>query len=107
MVPEIEEEVVAGMGRAADVLPVIGREAVRHDEVWTAVDCEPVGELIVVGVRIVQEAAFLDDEPARVLARAVPTIPAERTLTDRAGDRLDGTADVFSLRLEAQLLVPD
>src|SRR5215208_905431 len=72
-----------------------------------AIDREPIGEFIVVGVRVVEETTFLDDEPARVLARPIATIPAKRALADGARNRFHCPANVLPLLFQAQLLMPD
>ena len=38
MVPQEQEKVIAGLGGATHVFPIVGREAVRHHEVRAAVD---------------------------------------------------------------------
>src|SRR5215510_7342376 len=75
--------VVRGEEAAAAELGVVGREAIRHDQVRAIVHAHPVGELVVVRVGVVEEAAFLDQQPTRVDAGAVAAVPAERPFAYR------------------------
>lgn len=60
-----EREVVVGGEQAAGAeLRVVGREAVRHDQVRAVVHAHPVRQLVVVGVRIVEEAALRSSSSA-------------------------------------------
>src|SRR6266705_3325576 len=89
---------VEEVGRAAealgeDVAAVVVDERVRDDEMALALDLGEVGEVVVVGVRVVDEAALLDHQLARVDARAVTAVPAERPLPARPLERLDRPLD--------------
>ena len=53
--------------------------------------------VVLVRVAVVLEAALLDDELAGVLARAVPSVPSERTLARGALQRLDCLSDGLAL----------
>src|SRR6516225_6192412 len=77
------EELVGRRESAAHELRVVVDEAIGHDKVAAATDFDPIGKLVVVGVRIVEEATFLDDEAARVEAWPIATVPAERPRADR------------------------
>src|SRR5438094_443966 len=51
----------------------------------------PIRKLVGVRIRIVKEAALLDEQPARMHARPIAAVPAERALSDcllQRGDRL-------------------
>src|SRR5207247_2730212 len=87
----------------AGVFPVVVGERVGDDEVRAALHRRPVGELVVVRVGVVEEAALLDEQLARVDARSVATVPAERPLADRLGERRDGFGDVLTLGRARQL----
>ena len=77
-IPQVGEELLPrvealGGGEAH----VVGVQGVGHDEVGPTRDLDPVGQVVGVGVGVVEEAAVLDDEAARI--GAVPTgVPAER-----------------------------
>src|SRR5437016_4752033 len=53
------EVIVRGEEPAAAKLRVVGGEAVRHDEVRPLVHAHPVRELVVVRIRVVEEATLL------------------------------------------------
>ena len=80
----LHEREVVGRGEeaAGAELRVVGRQAVRHHQVRAIVHAHPVGQLVVVGVRVVEEAAFLDEQAPGVHARPVAAVPAERPLAD-------------------------
>src|SRR6266540_1367166 len=91
------EVVLGGEEAAAAELRVVGGEAVGHHQVRALVHAHPVGQLVVVGVGVVEEAALLDDELPRVHARPVAAIPAQRPLADRRPHRFHGHPDVPAL----------
>jgi hypothetical protein len=70
-------------------------------------DADPVGELVVVGVGVVEETALLDEKSPRVGAGAVPAVPAKRPAPGRADERLDRTPNVLPLLCLGQLEVLD
>ena len=70
-------------------------------------DLDPVGQLVVVGVGVVEEAALLHHQAPRVDARAVAAVPAERPLAGRLAQGLDGAPDVRALLLLRQIVVLD
>src|SRR5207247_6394287 len=74
------EVVVAGEEAAAPELRVVGREAVRHDEVWSVAHAYPVRELVVVRIGVVEKATLVDEQPPGVHAGAVAAVPAQRAL---------------------------
>src|SRR5579885_2869485 len=75
------EEIVGGREDAAAELGVVVGESVGYHEMRPAAHRDPVGKLVVVGVAVVEEPAFLDQEAARVDAGRVAAIPADGTLT--------------------------
>src|SRR6185437_10253627 len=87
---------------------VIGVHCVGDDEVRLAGDVDPIGQFVVVGVRIVKKAALLDQETAGVFARPVAAVPTERPLADRALDRFDRAGDSLALLVlaQAEMLFP-
>ncbi len=71
-----------------------------------AADLDPVGQVVSVGVAVVEEAALFDDQAARV--RADPAgVPADRAAAGRALDRLDRPLDVRPLLGFGDVLVVD
>ena len=84
---------------------VIGVHRVGDDEMRLAADLDPIGQFVIIGVRIVQKAAFLDQETAGVFAWPVAAVPAQWTLADRALYRFDGPRDSIALIVFAQAKV--
>ena len=72
-----------------------------------AVDRRPIGQLVVIGVAVVEEAAFLDDQTPRVDAGPIATVPAERSRARQLLDRGDGAGDMFALGLGVELVMID
>src|SRR5258708_26188444 len=88
-------------------LAVIIDERIGNDQMRLAVDDLPIGQFVVVRVGIIEEAALLHHEPARVHARPIAAIPAERSLADRRLERGDRLGDVLALVLLAQFIMLD
>ena len=42
-----------------------------------AADLQPVRKFVIVAIEIIEEAAFLNEQPARVQARTIAAIPAK------------------------------
>src|SRR5262245_42053824 len=80
-----------------DELSIIVGERVRHDEMRLAIDILPERQLVRVGVRVVEEPALIDEQPARVDAWPVPGIPAFRSVPDGPCQRFDSLPDLFEL----------
>lgn len=53
---QIDEEVVGGRHRSTDELGVVVDQTIGDDQVRLAADRDPVGQLVIVGVGIVEEA---------------------------------------------------
>ena len=102
---QVFKEILARGHAAADELGVVVGQAVRQHQMRAAIHPHVVGQLVVVGVGVVQEAAFLGHQPARVDAGTVAAIPAQRTRADRGLDRGDGAADALALFGLGQRLV--
>ncbi len=68
-----------GAGEAA----VVGSQRMADDQVGLAADGGPIGQLVVAGVAVVEEAALLDHQGPGVRARA-PGVLAERALAGQA-----------------------
>src|ERR1700757_4255934 len=70
IVAQRDEEILgltpAQTAREARVVVV---ERVRDDEMWPAVVVGPIGQLVVVGVAVIKEPAFLNDKAPRIGAR--------------------------------------
>src|SRR5260370_39498492 len=85
------------------MLAVVVGERRGPDKGRLALDGLPEGEFLAVIVRIVGEAAFLDQQPARVDAGSIAAIPAGRAIADRLLERLHRLPDVLALLGFAQL----
>src|SRR5215469_3084394 len=75
---------------------VVVVERVRDDEMWPAVIVGPIGQLVVVGVAVIKEPAFLNDKAPRIGARRAD-VPADRPRSGQSPNGLDGEADMLSL----------
>src|SRR5947199_13117 len=104
-VAQVREEVVAGVEalRHAE-LHVVVVERVGNDEVWLAGHDDPVREIVVVGVRVVQEPALLDDEATGVGTQP-SGVPAERPAAGGFRQALDRQTDVLALLVLTDELV--
>ena len=87
-------------------LHVVVVERVGHHQVRAAGLDDPVRQVIVVGVGVVEEAALLDDQPPRVGAQAAG-VPAEGPASGRACDALDRAPHVLALDVFRDELVVD
>jgi hypothetical protein len=96
-VAAVGEEIVGGGEAAAAEFHVVGRQRVGHHEVRTSMLACPIRQLVVIGVGVIEEPAFLDQQAPRVEARPVTTIPAQRTFAGGRGDRGDGLGDLCAL----------
>src|ERR1044072_9360481 len=65
-------------------------------------DHRPVRQGVIVGIAVVEEAALLDDQLARMHARSIAAVPAERPLAGGLRDRIDRAADMVALLLAGQ-----
>src|SRR5438309_147984 len=63
---------------------------------WPAVIVGPIGQLVVVGVAVIKEPAFLNDKAPCIGARRAD-IPADRPRSGQSPNGLDGEADMLSL----------
>src|SRR5262245_37924723 len=57
----------------------------------------PVRKLIVVGVRVVKETAFFDDQPPGIHAWAITAVPAQGAAPNCAFEGCHGTSNVLAL----------
>ena len=90
------ESVRGAESRIAVEAVVVGLEGARNHEVVSPAELDPERKLVTQIVAVVQEAAVLDQQPTRVVAR--PTVePAERRLAGELRDSLDGEADMIAL----------
>ena len=85
---------------------VVGVERVGHDELRPALDHGPPGQLVIVVVGVVEEAAILGDEAAGVGAGAAG-VPAQRALAGNLGQDLHGVTQMLALDLLGHVLVVD
>ena len=106
-VAAVGEELLAGAEVAAALqAAVVGVEAVGDDEVAATRDFGPVGQVVVVGVAVVEEAADLDHQAARVRAGAAG-VPADGPAADQPRDGFDVVAHVGALEVFRHELVVD
>src|SRR6266478_4549020 len=102
--PHVVVEIVRlNEARAVPKAEIIDIWRVWNDEMSLAHNLYKIRDVIVVGVRIIEEPALLDHEPPRPHAGTISAIPANRSLTAGFCKRLDRKADVFSLVLLRQL----
>src|SRR5947209_12408735 len=71
---------------------VVVVQRVRDDEMWPGVIVGPIGQLVVVGVAVIKEPAFLNDKAPCIAARRAD-IPADRPRSSQSPNGLDGEAD--------------
>ena len=77
-VPQVREELVAAVeALVAPELHVVVVQGVGHDQVRPAALDDPVGQVVVVRVGVVEKAALLDHEAPGVRAQP-PRVPAQR-----------------------------
>src|SRR5271156_4614957 len=67
---------------------VVVVERVRDDEMWPAVIVGPIGQLVVVGVAVIKEPAFLNDQAPCIGARR-SDVPADRPGSGQSPNGLD------------------
>ena len=72
----------------------------------SALDFDPVRQVVGVRVCVVDEAAVLDDQPSRVRAVA-PGVPAFRRVAGQTLDRRDRARDVIALGRFVDVLIRD
>ncbi len=83
---------------------VVGLEGIGDHQVARAIDGDPIGQLVVKAVAVIQKAAQFEMQPARVGARPSGH-PADRTDTSHPLDRLDAEADMFAFDFRRHGLV--
>src|SRR5579864_1558632 len=106
-VAAVGEELLAGAEIAAALeAAVIVVEAMRDDEVPPAGDLHPVGQVVVVGIAVVKEAAGLDDQTAGVGTRTA-RVPADGWAADEARDDFDIAPHLCALDVLRNELVVD
>src|SRR5262245_597391 len=67
----------------------------------------PERQLVAVVVAVVEEAAVLDDEAARIQTRSIAAVPALRRLSGRLRQRFDSALDVVTLLCLLEFVVLD
>src|SRR3954447_2218674 len=92
-------EVVARAGEPGrhEVAGVLVGLRVRNDQERLAEARRVVRQVVVGRIGVVEEAALLDEQLARVLARARARVPPERPLAEHALERLDRAQQVLAL----------
>ena len=99
------EKVLGGEQVAAPVLVVVDLQGIRDNQPRVAVHLGPVGQVVVVGVAVVLEPAFLDDQIAGVDAGAVAGVPAQGPLAADTFDGVHRLADGPSLGVAVHAVV--
>ena len=99
----LEEVLGAGVALGEDVAGVVHDQPVGHHQVGPAVDPGPVGQVVVVAVGVVEEAALLRDQLSGVDAH-LAAVPAERPAARRPGDRGDCPAHRLALLVPSHLV---
>jgi hypothetical protein len=97
---EILEELIARAEATSRRLElhIGGIRRVRHDEMRASVVVGPIGQVVGIGIGIVEKSALLNTEPPRVLA-AAPLIEAQWPFAQQAFMDCDRPADVLELLL--------
>src|ERR1700730_9777815 len=72
---------------------VVVRKTVGNDEMRPLADFDPIGPVIGITIRIVEEATMLDEKRAGVSAGRVAALPAERMSSDRPFEAGNGACD--------------
>src|SRR5882672_9426602 len=71
----------------------------------SVIDHNPVWQLIVIGIRVVEKAAFLCQQTPGIDARAIATIPAERSDPNAVLQRGNSLVDVVALLRGVEFIV--
>src|SRR5688500_18444291 len=101
---QIGEEIVARVeALRGGEAHVVGVERIRHHQLRLAVSRVVPGDVVVVVVGVVDEAAVLHHQAARVGAGA-PGVPAERALAGQPAMHLDRALHVLALHLQRHVL---
>src|ERR1700738_2806969 len=103
MIIEIVRRAELGGGESI----VVVRKTVGNDEMRPLADFDPIGPVIGIAIRIVEEATMLDEKRAGVSAGRVAALPAERTSSDRPFEADNGARDDVSLLFFGQQKMPD
>src|SRR4051794_9030890 len=85
---------------------VVVVEGVWDDEMWTAVIVGPIGQLVVVGVAVIKEPAFLNDKAPCIGARRAD-VPADRPRSGQSPNGIDGEVDMLSLGCFVDAVIVD
>ena len=85
---------------------VVGVQGIRDYQVRLAVHHFPVGQIVRVGIRVIQEPAVFDDQAAGIRA-VTARVPAQRRAAGQSGDRLHRQSQVGPFGLLVHKLVID
>src|SRR5690606_25641576 len=77
----------------------------RNHQMGLAQHGRPIGQFVVIGIRVIEEAAVFHDQSAGIHARAVAAVPAFRFAADGFFDAVEGAADAFALNVFGHVLV--
>src|SRR5215469_3218062 len=102
------EEILARAEHAAAEFRIVGSQRIGDDEMRALADPHPIRQFVIVGVAVVEEAAVLDQQPARVFRWGVAAIPAQWGFGGGLADQLGGCGDLLALLrfAEARMVGP-
>src|SRR6266516_1574779 len=98
----LEEVTRPGEARGDQVPAVVVRLRVRDDEERPRRGADVVRHVVPGAVRIVEEAALLDEQLPRVWARPGPAVPAEWALTEHPLEGVDRPKELLALLLAGE-----
>ena len=104
-IPGVCEKILSSREHTSTEFRVVHTKRVRHHQMRPVVGDDPVGQLIVIGIRVVEKATLLHQQTPCVDARTIAAIPAERAGPDAVLQRGDGLVDVLALLCGVEFLV--
>ena len=103
---ELEIFLAIGKARGGDEAHVVGAQRIGDDELRLAAIKAPIGQVVVISVRDIGEAAMLGDQVHRV-ERAAPGIPAAGRFSGGDGVQPHRLGDLAALLVGSHVLVLD
>jgi hypothetical protein len=79
-------------------LHVVGIESIGQHEVAVATDLDEIRQIVVIGVAVVEKAAFFDQQPPGAIRSRRSSVLADRPNAGCLPDRRDGQCDTLALR---------
>src|ERR1700759_626565 len=92
------DEEILGLtpAQAASKTGVVVVERMRNDEMRPAVIVDPIGQFVVVGVAVIKEPAFFNNQAPCIGARRAD-VPADRPRSGQSPNGLDGEENMLAL----------